>query len=255
MRCRGLGYWTIWMAAGLLVTLTPSVVRAQTAASGVAIDADGVLRTKVFDDPGGQLMRERIASAKATLDPKLASYSKLRKVSLNRLEQVILGRQGVLTDEMRYLAGLLRVRFVRLRATRLRATRTDFRRFGEADFRRRLRAAFCALVPKNLICFAVRRRRELRLRFAFARRLRGFTTRLTLTTVAIRVLLSRSGKQRGGELNPGWGTESAASCARLLPGAASPLGSYPRGRNLKYRYKDPCGLSRLLPANPQCPRA
>ena len=112
MRCRGLGYWSIWMAAaGLFVALTPSVVWAQ-ATAGVAIDADGVLRTRTFADPGGQLIQERIASAKATLDPKLASYSKLRKVSLNRLEQVILGRQGVLTDEMRYMAGLLRVRYV-----------------------------------------------------------------------------------------------------------------------------------------------
>lgn len=112
MRCRGLGYWSIWMAAtGLFMALAPSVVWAQ-ATAGVAIDADGVLRTRTFIDPGGQLIQERIASAKATLDPKLASYSKLRKVSLNRLEQVILGRQGVLTDEMRYMAGLLRVRYV-----------------------------------------------------------------------------------------------------------------------------------------------
>ena len=57
-------------------------------------------------------MRERIASAKATLDPKVAAFSKLRKVSLNRLEQAILDHQGTLTDEMRYLAGLLRVRYV-----------------------------------------------------------------------------------------------------------------------------------------------
>ena len=80
--------------------------------AGVAIDAEGVLRVKTFGDPGGQLMRERIAAAKATLDPKVASFSKLRKISLNRLEQAILDHQGTLTDEMRYLAGLLRVRYV-----------------------------------------------------------------------------------------------------------------------------------------------
>ena len=57
-------------------------------------------------------MRERIAAAKATLDPKVAAFSKLRKISLNRLEQAILDHQGALTDEMRYLAGLLRVRYV-----------------------------------------------------------------------------------------------------------------------------------------------
>ena len=76
------------------------------------VDAEGVLRTKVFSDPGGQVMRERIAAAKATLDPKVTAFSKLRKISLNRLEQAILDHQGTLTDEMRYLAGLLRVRYV-----------------------------------------------------------------------------------------------------------------------------------------------
>ena len=80
--------------------------------AGIAIDAEGVLRVKTFGDPGGQLMRERIAAAKANLGPKLASYSKMRKVSLNRLEQAILDHQSTLTDEMRYLAGLQRVRYV-----------------------------------------------------------------------------------------------------------------------------------------------
>ena len=39
-------------------------------------------------------------------------FSKLRKVSLNRLEQAIVDHQGTLSDEMRYLAGLQRVRYV-----------------------------------------------------------------------------------------------------------------------------------------------
>ncbi len=80
--------------------------------AGVAIDAGGVLHKKSFNDNSGQLMKERVVSARATLDPKLATYSKLRKISLNRLEQAIVDHQGTLTDEMRYLAGLLRVRYV-----------------------------------------------------------------------------------------------------------------------------------------------
>ena len=123
MRCRGLGYWAIWMAmAAILLVFAPSPVLAQDddsdddggggSGAGVIIDANGVLRKRVFVDQSGQLMRDRIASAKATLDPKLSSYSKLRKVSLNRLEQAIIAREGVLTDEMRYLAGLLRVQYV-----------------------------------------------------------------------------------------------------------------------------------------------
>ncbi len=80
--------------------------------SGVVIDAAGVLSTKSFPDPSGQLTQERIAAARAELDPKLTAYSKLRKISLNRLEAAIRQHQGVLSDEMRSLAGLQRIRYV-----------------------------------------------------------------------------------------------------------------------------------------------
>lgn len=120
MRFRGCGRWVVGLLAFGLMLSVPSAAWAQTnnngdgnqPLAGVAVDADGVLRTKVFSDPGGQLMRERIASAKATLDPKLSAFSKLRKISLNRLEQTLIDRQGTLNDEMRYLAGLLRVKYV-----------------------------------------------------------------------------------------------------------------------------------------------
>jgi hypothetical protein len=105
-----------------LFVLVPSAVFSQTTGdgtgnqttgiSGIAIDAQGVLRTRVFSDPGGAVMRERITSARATLDPKVSAFSKLRKVSLNRLEQAILDHDGTLSDDMRYLAGLQRVRYV-----------------------------------------------------------------------------------------------------------------------------------------------
>ena len=83
MRCRGLGCWSIWhLAVAVIVAMVPRRCAAssgiggrlpgQASAAGVAIDAQGVLHTKVYFDPGGQLMRERIAAAKATLDPKLA---------------------------------------------------------------------------------------------------------------------------------------------------------------------------------------
>jgi hypothetical protein len=66
----------------------------------------------VFRDPGGQMTQQRIAAAKVSLDPKVAAASKLRKISLSRLEALIRQRQGALTDEMRNLAGLQRVRYV-----------------------------------------------------------------------------------------------------------------------------------------------
>ncbi len=80
--------------------------------SGVVVDAAGVLSTKTFPDPSGQLTRERIAAAKTELDPKVTAYSKLRKISLNRLEAAIRQHQGVLSEEMRSLAGLQRIRYV-----------------------------------------------------------------------------------------------------------------------------------------------
>lgn len=80
--------------------------------AGVAVDANGVLRTQMVADPTGALTRQRLAAAKAALDPDVAKPSNLRMVSLNRLEQAIVARNGVPTDEMRYLAGLLRVQYV-----------------------------------------------------------------------------------------------------------------------------------------------
>ena len=88
--------------AGL--ALATSSAFAQGQGNGVVVDADGVLRTRVFPDPTGMLTRQRLAAAQAALAPDMARPSKLRKVSLNRLEAVVAQRlasgQG-LTDDMR----------------------------------------------------------------------------------------------------------------------------------------------------------
>jgi hypothetical protein len=85
------------------------------APAGVLVDADGVLRTKLFADPTGALTRQRLNAARAALAPDLVRPSKLRKVSLTRLEAALEQRlaqgQGP-TDEMRALAGLTRLRHV-----------------------------------------------------------------------------------------------------------------------------------------------
>jgi hypothetical protein len=109
---------TLAVLAGLLVL--PSFVLAQdqnqnqliTNQAGVYIDAQGVFRTRASLDPTGQLTRERIAAAKAALSPDERTFSKSRKISLNRLEAAILARQGVPTEEMKALAGLQRVKNV-----------------------------------------------------------------------------------------------------------------------------------------------
>ena len=83
--------------------------------SGIKVDADGVLRTLVFKDPTGQLTRQRINAAKASLNRDLMKPSKLRKVSLNRLEREIeklLENGEAETDEMKFLAGLTQITHV-----------------------------------------------------------------------------------------------------------------------------------------------
>ena len=112
MRFQGLGYRTILSLMVLgTVMAAPAVVFGQVAA-GVVVDAEGVLRTRTAADVGGQLTRERINAARSSLAPKLAAFSKLRYISLKHLEQAIVDHQGVCTEEMRNLAGLLRVRYV-----------------------------------------------------------------------------------------------------------------------------------------------
>jgi hypothetical protein len=110
MRCRGIGSRTLWLLAVTAVALAvPPAVFGQ---AGVAVDAEGVLRLKQTADQTGRLSKDRYAAARASLNSKVAAYSKLRKISLKHMEQAMRDKQGVLTDEMRYLAGLLRVRYV-----------------------------------------------------------------------------------------------------------------------------------------------
>ena len=76
-------------------------------ANGVVIDGGGVLRLQHFADPNGQLTKKRLAEAKARLNPRVATPSDLRKVSLNRLEAAIraeLAQGRAPTEDMQYLA-------------------------------------------------------------------------------------------------------------------------------------------------------
>ncbi|HEY2839969.1 MAG TPA: DUF1598 domain-containing protein [Pirellulales bacterium] len=101
-----------------LAILAPTLAVAQNTfqmPAGVIVDPTGVFKTKVYDDPGGALVRQRIADAKATMDPKLFAKSKSRKVSLNRLQKAIEARLAEgrkPTDEMLSLAGLTRLQNV-----------------------------------------------------------------------------------------------------------------------------------------------
>ncbi|NQU21793.1 MAG: DUF1598 domain-containing protein [Candidatus Nealsonbacteria bacterium] len=110
---RAIGYGALLFAVVLIASwIAPSTVQAQLGASGVVIDAQGVVHKRVYNDPGNQLLRQRIAAARAALDPKATKFSAMRCISLNRLEQAIRDANGAVTDEMRYLAGLQRVKYV-----------------------------------------------------------------------------------------------------------------------------------------------
>jgi hypothetical protein len=119
------------LAMCVVVLIGPAVTLAQTpptptptptpdtgglsGANGVIVDAEGVLRNQLIPDPTGAIQRQRNAAARAKLDKKVATRSKLRKVSLNRLEAAIraqFDKNMPASSEMQNLAGLIRVKYV-----------------------------------------------------------------------------------------------------------------------------------------------
>lgn len=83
--------------------------------SGVAVDAEGVLRQTTVNDPTGALAQQRVQEALSRLDRNIARPSKLRKISLNRLERALAKRIAAgesADDAMKNLAGLTRVQYV-----------------------------------------------------------------------------------------------------------------------------------------------
>ncbi|MEM9186330.1 MAG: DUF1598 domain-containing protein [Planctomycetota bacterium] len=84
-------------------------------ASGVVVDAGGVVQRRVVADPGGRLTQQRIAQAMAALEGDLAEPSKLRKVSITRLENELkekLAAGGGPDEAMLGLAGLTQIDYV-----------------------------------------------------------------------------------------------------------------------------------------------
>ena len=80
--------------------------------AGIDIDATGVLKVRQFDP---RLLQQRLMAARADADADVMQPSKLRKISLNRLEAAIAQRVAagqVPNDEMRALAGLTAVQYV-----------------------------------------------------------------------------------------------------------------------------------------------
>lgn len=113
MALRSLLRWTVAVA---ILALVPSVGQAQLqSAAGVVVDADNVLRVRTYEDPTGELARERFNAAKASLNPQVAVPSDRRCISLNRLEKAIeqqLAEGKQPNEEMKYLGGLTRIQYV-----------------------------------------------------------------------------------------------------------------------------------------------
>ena len=83
--------------------------------AGIRVDPEGVLQLRTYEDPDGSLMRSRITAAKAALPQDIRQRSRLRKVSLNRLEQALsnaIENNQQADDAMRYLAGMTRLEYV-----------------------------------------------------------------------------------------------------------------------------------------------
>jgi len=108
-----------WMAVLATAVVAPKMVFAQIGGGGggiggggVVVDAAGVVRLKSSADQSGRLTKEQQAAARAGLNTKAAKRTTMRYVSLKHLEKAIREKNGSITDEMRYLAGMLRVRYV-----------------------------------------------------------------------------------------------------------------------------------------------
>ncbi|MGL4595581.1 MAG: DUF1598 domain-containing protein [Thermoguttaceae bacterium] len=79
--------------------------------AGVVVNAQGVLSRDASLD-FGPVNRQQIEAARATyshLPQNIQNSSKMRFVSINRLEKAIQENQGIITEEMKFLAGIQRI--------------------------------------------------------------------------------------------------------------------------------------------------
>ncbi len=100
-----------WLVAACIAPIASAQI-INFVPAGVEIDAEGVLRARVFDDSSGELTRQRFEAARQSLAQDVRTPSTLRKVSLNRLEAEIARRVSAgegLDDAIRNLAGLTQI--------------------------------------------------------------------------------------------------------------------------------------------------
>ncbi|MDA7951917.1 MAG: DUF1598 domain-containing protein [Pirellulaceae bacterium] len=105
------GLFSLVMVA--VIAAAPASLWAQDATTGgIYIDPSGVLKLRTID---GGLEDSRIRAAQNDLSPELLKSSKMRLISLNRLEKAMLARADkklAPSEEMRFLAGLTAIEYV-----------------------------------------------------------------------------------------------------------------------------------------------
>ncbi len=107
----------LFLAGLFLVSCGTGMLRAADDTSGysnagVFVDANGVLSASSSTANNVNLTQQRIKAALGMLPGDVAAKSDLRLVSLNRLEKTIVENNGAIDDTMRYLAGILRIKYV-----------------------------------------------------------------------------------------------------------------------------------------------
>lgn len=112
-----------WLLALFGLLLSPALVMGQDdgddepqgGQGGVQISAEGVLSTKVMQETSGRLNRERAAAAMRALNADLATPTRMRKISLNRLEAQVKKLKAAgqeIPYDMQFLAGMTRITHV-----------------------------------------------------------------------------------------------------------------------------------------------
>lgn len=93
----------------------PLGVTVQLPTLGVSIDSAGILSTKVFSDPDGAIVQERLVRLRTRMPQDLLRQSRCRKISLKKLQTACFAAirdSGNPTPVMKALAGLTRIEYV-----------------------------------------------------------------------------------------------------------------------------------------------
>lgn len=102
----------ILLLAGVLMLAQTASAQDAGAYAGVEIDAQNVLKMQTYVEPSMESLRMRKMSASREISQDLREFNPARAVSLTRLEYEIARNNGIVTDEVRYMAGLQRIDYV-----------------------------------------------------------------------------------------------------------------------------------------------